>query len=151
MVRRCPPRRAQALLTIAQAGLQATVVGDVVGVEPGARRCATRASSPCESYDLIGCGALNLDLIYRLPTDSPLWRKLPPPGAEQAVGAELRTSVEAALAGFERTRRGGGQAAKTAYALARLAFSAAMLGRMAQTTRPLLIDAGPLRRPLPQP
>ena len=82
------------------------------------------------SYDLIGCGALNLDLIYRLPSDSPLWRQLPLPGAEQAVGAELRASVEAALADLEPTRSGGGQAANTAYALARLGFSAAMLGRI---------------------
>ncbi len=82
------------------------------------------------SYDLIGCGALNLDLIYRLPADSPLWRELPPPGAEQAVDAELRARVEAALADREPTRSGGGQAANTAYALARLGFSAAMLGRI---------------------
>ena len=82
------------------------------------------------SYDLIGCGALNLDLIYRLPADSPLWRELPPPGAEQAIGADLQASVEEALAGIEPTRSGGGQAANTAFAFARLGFGAAMLGRV---------------------
>jgi sugar/nucleoside kinase (ribokinase family) len=82
------------------------------------------------SYDLIGCGALNLDLIYRLPADSPLWRELPPPGAELAIGADLRAEVETALADLEPTRSGGGQAANTAYALARLGFGAAMLGRV---------------------
>ena len=82
------------------------------------------------SYDLIGCGALNLDLIYRLPADSPLWRELPPPGAEQAITAELRARVDAALAGIEPTRSGGGQAANTSFALARLGFSSAMLGRI---------------------
>ena len=82
------------------------------------------------SYDLIGCGALNLDLIYRLPADSPLWGELPPPGAEQAIGPDLRAAVEAALAGITPTRSGGGQAANTAFALARLGFSAAMLGRI---------------------
>ena len=83
-----------------------------------------------KSYDLIGCGALNLDLIYRLPADSPLWRELPPPGAEQAITAELRARVDAALAGIEPTRSGGGQAANTSFALARLGFSSAMLGRI---------------------
>jgi len=82
------------------------------------------------SYDLIGCGALNLDLIYRLPADSPLWRELPPPGAELAIGADLRAELETALAGLEPARSGGGQAANTAYALARLGFGAAMLGRV---------------------
>jgi len=83
-----------------------------------------------KGYDLIGCGALNLDLIYRLPSDSPLWRRLPPPGAELAIDAELQASVEAELADLEPTRSGGGQAANAAYALARLGFSAAMLGRI---------------------
>ena len=32
--------------------------------------------------DLIGCGALNLDLIYRLPRSFPLWDELGPPGTE---------------------------------------------------------------------
>ena len=82
------------------------------------------------SYDLIGCGALNLDLIYRLPDDSPLWRELPPPGAEQALTPELRARVDQALAGIEPARSGGGQAANTSFALARLGFSAAMLGRI---------------------
>jgi sugar/nucleoside kinase (ribokinase family) len=82
------------------------------------------------SYDLIGCGALNLDLIYRLPADSALWAQLPPPGAEQAVSADLRASVEAGLAGLTPARSGGGQAANTAFALARLGFSSAMLGRV---------------------
>jgi sugar/nucleoside kinase (ribokinase family) len=82
------------------------------------------------SYDLIGCGALNLDLIYRLPADAPLWSQLPPPGSELAVTPELRASVEAGLAGLAPARSGGGQAANTAYALARLGFSSAMLGRV---------------------
>src|ERR1019366_91119 len=85
---------------------------------------------PVKSYDLIGCGALNLDLIYRLPADSPLWRELPPPGAEQAITPELRAHVDAALADIEPTRSGGGQAANTSFALARLGFSSAMLGRI---------------------
>jgi ribokinase len=82
------------------------------------------------SYDLIGCGALNLDLIYRLPADSPLWALLPPPGVEQALTDELRASVAAGLAGLTPARSGGGQAANTAFALARLGFCSAMLGRV---------------------
>jgi sugar/nucleoside kinase (ribokinase family) len=82
------------------------------------------------SYDLIGCGALNLDLIYRLPADSPLWGELPPPGGEQAIGPDLRAAVEAALTDITPSRSGGGQAANTAFALARLGFSSTMLGRV---------------------
>ena len=71
----------KALATIAQAGLPATVVGEVIGLEPGARLVRYKGElAPVRSYDLIGCGALNLDLIYRLPDDSPLWRELPPAG-----------------------------------------------------------------------
>ena len=81
-------------------------------------------------FDLIGCGALNLDLIYRVDNGSPLWELLPPPGSEQAVTPELRASVDAALAGCEPARSGGGQAANTAYALARFGFSSAMLGKI---------------------
>jgi len=82
------------------------------------------------SFDLIGCGALNLDLIYRLPADSPLWKKLAPPGSEFGITREERPSIDEALAGAEPTWAGGGQAANTAYALARLGFRTAMLGRV---------------------
>jgi sugar/nucleoside kinase (ribokinase family) len=83
------------------------------------------------SYDLIGCGALNLDLIYRLPGDSPLWTRLPPPGSEFGVTAEERGAFDTALAesGVEPSRSGGGQAANTSYAIARLGFRSAMIGR----------------------
>jgi ribokinase len=80
--------------------------------------------------DLIGCGALNLDLIYRLPADSPLWEQLPPPGAEWSVNAHERAAIDAGLDGVEPTRAGGGQASNTSYALARLGFSATMMGRV---------------------
>ena len=53
------------------------------------------------SVDLIGCGALNLDLIYRLPEDSTLWKKLPPPGSEFGITAEERAPIDAALAEAE--------------------------------------------------
>ncbi len=82
------------------------------------------------TYDLIGCGALNLDLIYRPPADSPLWGELPAPGAEQAVTPDVRDRLLPALAGLEPARSGGGQAANTSYALARMGFAAAMLGRV---------------------
>jgi len=82
------------------------------------------------SYDLIGCGALNLDLIYRLPDDAPLWQVLPPPGSEFGIAADERRAIDEALTGAEPTRAGGGQAANSAYALARLGFRTAMLGRI---------------------
>ena len=82
------------------------------------------------SADLIGCGALNVDLIYRLPRSFPLWEELGPPGTEQLMDADVRRAVEEALAHVEPARSGGGQAANTAYALARLGYRAAMVGRV---------------------
>ncbi len=80
--------------------------------------------------DLIGCGALNLDLIYRLPKDSALWDVLGPPGSEQMMDAATRETVDRGLEGLEPTRAGGGQAANTAHALACLGYRAAMVGRV---------------------
>ena len=36
-----------------------------------------------KDYDVIGCGALNLDLIYRLADDFPLRGELPALGTEE--------------------------------------------------------------------
>ncbi|NLG64822.1 MAG: hypothetical protein GX537_04375, partial [Actinobacteria bacterium] len=44
--------------------------------------------------DLIGCGAINIDLIYRLPEDFPLWQELPSRGAEEALSPELRERLD---------------------------------------------------------
>jgi ribokinase len=82
------------------------------------------------SYDLIGCGALNLDLIYRLPRSFPLWDELGPPGSEETMDAHVHGAVAEALAHVEPVRAGGGQAANTVNALARLGYRAAMLGRV---------------------
>ncbi len=79
---------------------------------------------------LIGCGALNLDLIYRLPRAFPLWEELGPPGTEQTMDASVRKAVDEALAHVEPARAGGGQAANTVNALARLGYGAAMIGRV---------------------
>ncbi len=79
---------------------------------------------------LLGCGAMNVDLIYRLPRDSALWDRLGPPGSEQMMDAGLRETVDQALAGLEPIRSGGGQAANTVHAMARLGHRAAMIGRM---------------------
>ncbi|HJW76147.1 MAG TPA: carbohydrate kinase family protein, partial [Thermoleophilia bacterium] len=81
-------------------------------------------------YDLVGCGALNLDLIYRLSADFPLWDQLPPPGSEQSLTEELRQSLEDAVAGLEPQQSGGGQAANAVYALGRFGYSVAMVGRI---------------------
>jgi sugar/nucleoside kinase (ribokinase family) len=79
---------------------------------------------------LLGCGAMNVDLIYRLRRDSALWDRLGPPGSEQMMDAGLRETVDQALAGLEPIRSGGGQAANTVHAMARLGYRAAMVGRM---------------------
>ena len=67
--------------------------------------------------DLIGCGALNLDLIYRLPRTFSLWEELGPPGTEQLLDAAVRRAVEESLAHVAPARSGGGQAANTANAI----------------------------------
>ena len=82
--------------------------------------------------DLIGCGALNLDLIYRLPDGFPLWGELPARGSEEALSEALRAQLDEALATVECHRSGGGQAANVVYALRRLGFAAAMLGRVGE-------------------
>jgi len=80
--------------------------------------------------DLIGCGALNLDLIYRLPRTFPLWEELGPPGSEQMMEPLVRKAVDEALAHVDPVRAGGGQAANTVNAIARLGYAATMLGRV---------------------
>ncbi|HOT24714.1 MAG TPA: carbohydrate kinase family protein [Thermoleophilia bacterium] len=80
--------------------------------------------------DLIGCGALNLDLIYRLPRSFPLWDELGPPGSEQQMDERVRQMLDDALAHVTPVRAGGGQAANTAHALARMGYRAAMVGRV---------------------
>ena len=80
--------------------------------------------------DLIGCGALNVDLIYRLPRSFPLWSELGPPGTEQLIDPAVRRAVDEALLNVDAARAGGGQAANTAHALARLGYRAAMVGRV---------------------
>jgi ribokinase len=80
--------------------------------------------------DLIGCGALNLDLIYRLPRSFPLWDELGPPGTEQMMDASLRRVIDEALAHVDPVRAGGGQAANTVNALARLGYATTMVGRV---------------------
>ena len=84
------------------------------------------------SCDLIGCGALNLDLIYRLPDSFALWGELPPRGSEEALTPGVRGVLDQALANVAPYRSGGGQAANVVYALNRLGFGAAMLGRVGE-------------------
>jgi sugar/nucleoside kinase (ribokinase family) len=82
------------------------------------------------SYDLIGCGALNLDLLYRLPASFPLWDELPPAGSEGGADEDMRAALEGALSNVQPERSGGGQAANTVFAMARMGFSSAMIGRV---------------------
>jgi len=85
-----------------------------------------------KKYDLVGCGALNLDLIYRLPDSFPLWSELPAPGSEQSLTEELRETIDDAVAYVEPRQSGGGQAANTAFALGRMGFAVAMMGRVGE-------------------
>ncbi len=80
--------------------------------------------------DLLGCGALNLDLIYRLPRSFPLWSELGPPGSEVFLEPALRRALDEALAYVKPARSAGGQAANTVHALAKMGYAAAMCGRV---------------------
>ncbi len=82
--------------------------------------------------DLLGCGALNLDLIYRLPRSFPLWDELGPPGSEVLLKPSLRRTLDEALAYVKPARSGGGQAANTVHAFAKMGYAAAMCGRVGQ-------------------
>ncbi len=95
--------------------------------------------------DLIGCGAINIDLIYRLPEDFPLWQELPSRGAEEALSPEFRERLDSVLEGREPFRSGGGQAANVVYALNRLGHAAAVLGRVGddEDGRFLCAELGP--------
>jgi ribokinase len=83
-----------------------------------------------KQLDLLGCGALNLDLIYRLPASFALWDELGPAGSEELLQEQVRTVLDEALAHVPPERAGGGQAANTAFALARLGYRAGMVGRL---------------------
>jgi len=80
--------------------------------------------------ELLGCGALNLDLIYRLPATFPLWDELGPAGREASLEPGLRRVLDEALAYVTPERAGGGQAANTVHALAKMGYRAAMCGRV---------------------
>ena len=135
-------------------GLRRRVVGEVVARRsrrPG-RALQGRARS-VRSYDLIGCGALNLDLIYRLPADSPLWGELPPPGAEQAIGADA--ARRASTRPWPRSSRPAAAAARRptpptpwrAWASAPPCWAASAPTTTAASCSP----SWPRRRPLPGP
>ena len=80
-------------------------------------------------------GALNVDLVYRVDDlagflqnwDTDLAR-----GGEEALAGDDEARLRDLLRRFGRpsSRFGGGQAANTAYALARLGFPAALVGRL---------------------
>ena len=96
--------------------------------------------------DLIGCGALNLDLIYRLPRSFALWDELGPPGTEQMMDASLRRVIDEALAHVDPVRAGGGQAANTVNALARLGYARRWSAGSAPTTTGSSCSASSPRR-----
>jgi len=80
--------------------------------------------------DLIGCGAVNLDLIYRLPESFELQDQLPARGAEEGLDEETRAALDEALIEHEPFRSGGGQAANVVYALRRFGHQAVMVARV---------------------
>ena len=88
-----------------------------------------RGHSAVRPLDLIGCGALNLDLIFRPAARRSRcgtnWGRR---GRSSSMDADCGSPCDEALAGLEPTRSAGGQAANTIHAMARLGYRAAMLG-----------------------
>lgn len=80
-------------------------------------------------------GAINVDLVYQvddLPGFLQNWGTDLARGGEEALSGEDETRLRDLLGTFGRPtgRFGGGQAANTAYALARLGFPVALVGRL---------------------
>ena len=124
-------QRAQGAQHVARAGLRRAWSARSSPSRPAPGRCATRESSPCE---IVRPDRLRgAQPRPHLPPAGRLAAVARAAAARRRAGRSAPTcapSVEDALAGLEPTRSGGGQAANTAYALARLGFGAAMLGRV---------------------
>jgi ribokinase len=80
-------------------------------------------------------GAINVDLTYRVEDMAGFlaeWGTGLSRGEEVALSREAEVRLRGLLGQFGRAtgRQGGGQAANTAYALARLGFPAALIGRL---------------------
>ena len=112
-----------AILTIAKFAVRIRAMGE-----------ATRMENHKNGFDLIGFGALNVDIFYSLRPGRGIDRIVSGlrPGGEK-IGAEsereqmLKTAQEhATFAG----RSGGGQAANTVVALARMGFRCGFLGKV---------------------
>jgi ribokinase len=85
-------------------------------------------------FQVICLGAVNVDLLYRVPDLTPFlegWPRLRR-GGEVAIGAPEEGRLNDLLSRHARPagRQGGGQAANTAFALARLGLNAALVGRI---------------------
>ena len=80
-------------------------------------------------------GSINVDLVYRVDDLAGFlrnWGTGLTRGGEEALSGEAEARLRDLLGRFGRPsgRFGGGQAANTAYALARLGFPAALVGRL---------------------
>lgn len=84
--------------------------------------------------DVVGFGALNLDLIYEVESLEPLraWGIEVQPGGEAPAPQEALQPVLEWLgrAGVLRARSGGGSAANTVLALARMGFETGLVGKV---------------------
>ncbi|MCX5893429.1 MAG: hypothetical protein NTW80_10760, partial [Deltaproteobacteria bacterium] len=80
-------------------------------------------------------GAINVDLVYQVDDLAGFlrnWGTGLAQGGEEALSEDDESRLRDLLGRFGRPtgRFGGGQAANTAYALARLGFPAALVGRL---------------------
>lgn len=85
--------------------------------------------------DVVCLGAVNVDLVFRVDDPAPLlerWGTGLQAGGEEALTRSAEARLQGLLAGYGQPagRFGGGQAANTAYALARMGFAAALVGRV---------------------
>lgn len=86
-------------------------------------------------FDVIGFGALNLDYIYSVDSLSILSHELPlQPGQEIFYSEHLFPRIRALVEKYGKLKRisGGGSAANTIFALARMGFKAGFIGKVGQ-------------------
>jgi ribokinase len=99
-----------------------------------------------EAPAIVCLGAVNVDLLYRVEDLAPFRKAFPPlsRGGEVAISRAQEQALQELLPRHARfrVRQGGGQAANTAWALARLGLPVALVGRVGTDADGVFLTAG---------
>ena len=95
---------------------------------------------------IVCLGAVNVDLLYRVEDLTPFLKEFPPlsRGGEVAISRAEELALQALVRrhGRFQMRQGGGQAANTAWALARMGIHVALVGRVGADADGAFLTAG---------